>query len=62
LRHRFHLDALPLPGHDQQDEIARLERLGARRVDVGQGAVSWQPMADVAGNDFCVLANGAGEK
>ncbi|MET8557332.1 VOC family protein [Streptomyces sp. NPDC004959] len=62
LRHRLHLDALPLPGHDQGAEIARLESLGARTVDVGQGAVPWQPMADPEGNEFCVLGGGAGAK
>ena len=36
--------------------MARLEALGARHADVGQGtAVSWVVMADPEGNEFCVL-------
>jgi Glyoxalase-like domain len=52
-KNRLHLDLRP---EDQAAEVARLERLGARRVDVGQGAdVSWVVMADPADNEFCVL-------
>ncbi len=60
LRHRLHLDALALPGHDLEAEIARLERLGARTVDGGRGEASCRPMADIEGNEFCLLAPGAG--
>ena len=36
--------------------MARLEALGARRVDVGQAAdVTWVVLADPDGNEFCVL-------
>ena len=50
---RLHLDLRPL---DQATEVARLEALGATRADVGQGADStWVVMADVEGNEFCVL-------
>lgn len=36
--------------------MARLEGLGARPVNVGQGTdVSWVVLADVDGNEFCVL-------
>jgi len=36
--------------------VARLEELGARRADVGQGTdVTWVVMADPDGNEFCVL-------
>jgi catechol 2,3-dioxygenase-like lactoylglutathione lyase family enzyme len=36
-------------------EVRRLEALGARRVDVGQGDdVEWVPMSDPEGNEFCV--------
>lgn len=51
-KNRLHLDLRP---DDQDAEVARLEGLGARRVDVGQGQVSWVVMADPAGNEFCVL-------
>jgi catechol 2,3-dioxygenase-like lactoylglutathione lyase family enzyme len=52
-KNRLHLDLRPM---DQAAEVARLEELGARRADVGQGAdVSWVVMADPDGNEFCVL-------
>lgn len=53
LKNRLHLDLRP---RDQAAEVARLERLGARRVEVGQGPdVSWVVLADPEGNEFCVL-------
>jgi hypothetical protein len=53
VKNRLHLDLRPA---DQAAEVARLEGLGARRVDVGQGAkVSWVVLADPDGNEFCVL-------
>lgn len=52
-KNRLHLDLRP---RDQDAEVARLETLGARRADVGQGPdVSWVVMADPDGNEFCVL-------
>jgi hypothetical protein len=36
--------------------VSRLERLGARRVSVGQGPdATWVVLADPEGNEFCVL-------
>ena len=52
VKNRLHLDLRP---KDQAAEVARLEALGARRVDVGQGDVSWVVLADLDGNEFCVL-------
>lgn len=53
VKNRLHLDLRP---DDQAAEVARLEALGARRVDVGQGTgVTWVVMADPEGNEFCVL-------
>ena len=53
VKNRLHLDLRP---KDQAAEVARLEGLGARRADVGQGAeVSWVVMADPDGNEFDVL-------
>ena len=44
------------PTDDQASEVARLESLGARRVDVGQGDdVTWVVLADPGDNEFCVL-------
>ena len=51
---RLHLDLSPT-GDDQQAEVARLEGLGATRIDIGQGSPSWVVMADPEGNEFCVL-------
>ena len=48
------LDLSPT-GCDQATEVARLERLGAVRIDIGQGTPSWVVMADPEGNEFCVL-------
>jgi hypothetical protein len=55
VKNRVHLDVAPLAGEDQWAEVTRLVELGARKVDVGQGQVPWQVMADVEGNEFCVL-------
>jgi predicted enzyme related to lactoylglutathione lyase len=54
VKNRWHFDLAP---DDQDAEVARLEGLGARRVDIGQGEVSWVVMADVEGNEFCVLTS-----
>jgi predicted enzyme related to lactoylglutathione lyase len=53
LKNRVHMDLRP---DDQEAEIARIEKLGAKRVDVGQDeTASWVVMADPEGNEFCVL-------
>jgi predicted enzyme related to lactoylglutathione lyase len=53
VKNRLHLDLRP---EDQAAEVARLEKLGARRANVGQGAeATWVVMADPDGNEFCVL-------
>jgi catechol 2,3-dioxygenase-like lactoylglutathione lyase family enzyme len=52
-KNRLHLDLRP---KDQAAEVARLESLGAKRVDVGQNQdVTWVVLADPDGNEFCVL-------
>ena len=54
---RLHIDLRPTGDEpDQAAEVARLEALGATRVDVGQGDVSWVVMADPEGNELCVLS------
>jgi predicted enzyme related to lactoylglutathione lyase len=53
-KNRLHIDLNP---DDQAAEVARLEALGARRVDIGQGDVPWIVMADPEGNEFCVLTH-----
>lgn len=53
VKNRLHLDLRP---DDQAAEVARLESLGAVRVDVGQGdTASWVVLRDPFGNELCVL-------
>jgi predicted enzyme related to lactoylglutathione lyase len=52
---RLHLDVAPPVDGDQQAEVDRLVSLGASRIDIGQGEVSWVVMADPDGHEFCVL-------
>ena len=51
---RIHIDVNPL-GVTQDQEVERLLALGATKIDIGQGDVSWVVMADPEGNEFCVL-------
>jgi hypothetical protein len=55
-KNRLHLDLAG--GPDWQAEVARLLTLGATRVDIGQGDVPWDVLADPEGNEFCVLRPG----
>lgn len=55
VKNRLHLDLRP---DDQDAEVRRLEKLGAKRIEIGQSAdpdTSWVVMADPEGNEFCVL-------
>jgi hypothetical protein len=54
-KNRLHLDMAPTVNDSQQFEADRLISLGATRVDVGQGDVSWIVMADPDDNEFCIL-------
>jgi predicted enzyme related to lactoylglutathione lyase len=54
-KNRMHFDIAPPADADQQAEVERLIALGASRLDIGQGDVSWVVMADPDGNEFCVL-------
>ena len=53
VKNRIHLDLRP---DDQAAEVARVEALGARKIDIGQGEVTWVVMADPEGNEFCILS------
>ena len=58
VKNRLHIDLAPHTSQDRDAEIARLEKLGATRVDVGQGPeVTWTVLADPEGNEFCVLSS-----
>jgi len=55
-KNRLHLDLRP---DDQAAEVARLESLGAKKIEIGQSAeptCTWVVMADPEGNEFCVLS------
>jgi predicted enzyme related to lactoylglutathione lyase len=54
-KNRLHLDIAPPRDGDQQAEVEVLLSLGATRLDLGQGDVSWVVLADPDGNEFCVL-------
>lgn len=55
VKNRLHLD-LRADRSSFDSEVARLEGLGARRVDVGQGPdASWVVFADPGDNEFCLL-------
>lgn len=54
-KNRLHLDIAPPTDGDRDAEVDRLIALGARRIDIGQGDVSWVVLADPEGNEFCVL-------
>ena len=54
-KYRLHFDLAPAAGGEQGAEVDRLVSLGAARVDIGEGDVSWVVMADPDGHEFCVL-------
>ncbi|MBS1696738.1 MAG: VOC family protein [Actinobacteria bacterium] len=55
VKNRLHPDLASLSPDDQRAVVERALAAGARRVDVGQGAVPWCVLADPEGNEFCVL-------
>ena len=57
-KNRLHLDLVSESPEHQSEMVERLIALGARRVDIGQGDVSWVVMADPEGNEFCVILRG----
>ncbi|MTD15910.1 VOC family protein [Nakamurella sp. YIM 132087] len=54
IKNRIHVDLRP---DDQDAEVERAIGMGATRVDVGQGDVSWVVLADPFGNEFCILSS-----
>jgi catechol 2,3-dioxygenase-like lactoylglutathione lyase family enzyme len=58
VKNRLHIDLAPPADGDQAAEVRRLQALGARLADVGQDpeAATWVVMADLEGNEFCVLS------
>lgn len=57
-KNRVHLDLASRSVEDQAALVARLEGLGARKLDIGQGPdVTWEVMADPEGNELCVVSH-----
>jgi hypothetical protein len=54
-KNRVHLDLATESAAHQAAEVERLLGLGAVRADIGQGDVPWVVLADLEGNEFCVL-------
>ncbi|MFF3573542.1 VOC family protein [Nocardia jiangxiensis] len=54
-KNRIHLDLASQSLDHQGVQVDRALSLGARRIDIGQGAVPWVVLADPEGNEFCVL-------
>ncbi len=55
VKNRMHLDLRP---ENQMEEVERLEKIGAVRIEIGQSSdpsTTWIVMADPEGNEFCVL-------
>lgn len=55
-KNRAHPD---VRGPGQGVMVDRALELGARRLDIGQGDVTWAVLADPEGNEFCVLDGSA---
>jgi catechol-2,3-dioxygenase len=54
VKNRVHIDLNPRD-RDQSEEVERILALGATHADVGQGKQQWVVLADLEGNEFCVL-------
>ncbi|MFF0501234.1 VOC family protein [Nocardia aobensis] len=54
-KNRIHLDVVGRSLDHQRVQVDRALALGARPIDIGQGAVPWTVLADPEGNEFCVL-------
>ncbi len=61
VKNRLHLDLRP---DDRDAEVARIKKLGAVEVEIGQSQdpnTTWVVLADPEGNEFCVLRTPNGE-
>ncbi|QFU87797.1 VOC family protein [Amycolatopsis sp. YIM 10] len=55
VKNRIHLDLASSSAAAQKSIVDKALSLGAARVDIGQGELPWEVLADPAGNEFCVL-------
>ncbi|PZG54146.1 hypothetical protein C1I98_04745 [Spongiactinospora gelatinilytica] len=53
-RNRIHLDLASATDRAQAERVAAARELGGP-LDIGQGDVPWEVLADPEGNEFCVL-------
>lgn len=56
VKNRVHLDLASRSPEHQVEVVARLRATEAEPVDIGQGDVTWEVLADPEGNELCVLA------
>ena len=54
-KNRVHVDLASTSAAHQDELVTRALDLGARRIDIGQGDPPWIVLADLEGNEFCVL-------
>jgi hypothetical protein len=54
-KNRIHLDLATYSASEHVHLVALLTDRGAERVDLGQGDVDWVVLADLDGNEFCVV-------
>jgi hypothetical protein len=55
VKNRVHVDLNSQSDDEFTDVVERVRAAGARPVDIGQGDVTWEVLADPEGNEFCVL-------
>lgn len=55
VKNRVHLDLDSRTDDEFAEVVERAKAAGARPVDIGQGDVTWEVLADPEGNEFCVL-------
>ena len=57
-KNRVHLDLASRSSEHPAELVERLEGLGARRIDIGEGPdVTWEVMADPEDNELCVVSH-----
>jgi predicted enzyme related to lactoylglutathione lyase len=56
-KNRVHFDLASTSTEHQAELVARIEALGGRRVDIGQGDVTWVVMVDPEDNELCVVSH-----
>lgn len=55
-RNPVHPDLASSSPRDQAETVDRILDLGGSRIDVGQGDVGWEVLADPEGHELCVLS------